>query len=104
MSNLIRTMTVSLVGAVVLLSACTTLDPYTQEEKTSSATKGALIGAASGIAIGLMTGDDAVERRQYALIGAGVGAIAGGSVGAYMDKQELALRKQAGRHRCQRDP
>ena len=94
MSNLIRTMTVSLVGAVVLLSACTTLDPYTQEEKTSSATKGALIGAASGIAIGLMTGDDAVERRQYALIGAGVGAIAGGSVGAYMDNQELALRKK----------
>ena len=94
MSNLIRTMTVSLVGAVVLLSACTTLDPYTQEEKTSSATKGALIGAASGIAIGLMTGDDAVERRQHALIGAGVGAIAGGSVGAYMDRQEMALRKQ----------
>lgn len=84
----------SLVGALALLSACTTLDPYTHEEKTSSATKGALIGAASGIAIGLMTGDDAVERRQYALIGAGVGALAGGSVGAYMDKQELALRKQ----------
>jgi outer membrane protein OmpA-like peptidoglycan-associated protein len=84
----------SMLGALVLLSACTTLDPYTHEEKTSSATKGALIGAASGIAIGLMTGDDAVERRQYALIGAGVGAIAGGSVGAYMDNQELALRKK----------
>ncbi|MCJ7558101.1 MAG: OmpA family protein [Gammaproteobacteria bacterium] len=94
MNRVIKKTTVSLLGTIVLLSACTTLDPYTHEEKTSSATKGALIGAASGIAIGLMTGDDAVERRQYALIGAGAGAIAGGSVGAYMDNQELALRKK----------
>lgn len=94
MNCILKRTTVSMLGALVLLSACTTLDPYTHEEKTSSATKGALIGAASGIAIGLMTGDDAVERRQYALIGAGVGAIAGGSVGAYMDNQELALRKK----------
>jgi len=94
MIYLLKKTTVLLLGAVVLLSACTTLDPYTHEEKTSSATKGALIGAASGIAIGLMTGDNAVERRQHALIGAGVGAIAGGSVGAYMDNQEMVLRKQ----------
>ncbi|MCW8844909.1 MAG: OmpA family protein [Gammaproteobacteria bacterium] len=94
MNCILKRTTMSMLGALVLLSACTTLDPYTHEEKTSSATKGALIGAASGIAIGLMTGDDAVERRQYALIGAGVGAIAGGSVGAYMDNQELALRKK----------
>ncbi|MDH3400100.1 MAG: OmpA family protein [Chromatiales bacterium] len=85
---------VSLLAGAVLLSACTTLDPYTREEQTSSATKGAIIGAVSGAVIGLATGDDAVERRQRALIGAGVGAIAGGSVGAYMDKQEMALRKQ----------
>jgi outer membrane protein OmpA-like peptidoglycan-associated protein len=85
---------VSLLTAAVLLSACTTLDPYTHEEKTSSATKGAIIGAVSGAVIGLISGDDAVERRQHAMIGAGVGAIAGGSVGGYMDKQEMVLRKQ----------
>lgn len=28
------------------------------------------------------------------MIGAGVGALAGGAVGAYMDKQEAELRKQ----------
>jgi outer membrane protein OmpA-like peptidoglycan-associated protein len=94
MNSLLKGTAVSLIGAVVLLSACTTLDPYTQEEKTSSATKGAIAGAVTGAVIGLITGDDAVERRQRALIGAGVGAVAGGSVGAYMDKQEMELRKQ----------
>ena len=77
-----------------LLVGCTTLDPYTREEKTSKATKGALIGAASGAVAGLLTGDDATERRQHALIGAGVGALAGGAVGNYMDRQEMKLRQQ----------
>ena len=36
------------------------------------AAKGAIIGAIAGAAVGLASGDDAVERRQRALIGAGV--------------------------------
>jgi len=76
------------------LCACTTLDPYTREEKTAGATKGAAIGAAAGAVIGLISGDDAVERRQRALIGAGIGALAGGSVGYYMDRQEAELRAE----------
>jgi len=78
----------------VFVSGCETLDAYTREEQMSSATKGALIGAAAGVAVGLMSGDDAVERRQHALIGAGVGALAGGSIGYYMDKQEAELRAE----------
>jgi len=74
------------------LCGCQTLDPYTQESKTSNATKGAIIGAVTGAVVGLVSGDDAVERRQHALIGAGVGALAGGSVGYYMDRQEAKLR------------
>jgi len=76
------------------LAGCQTLDPYTQESKTSNATKGAIIGAVSGAVVGLISGDDAVERRQHAMIGAGVGALAGGAVGAYMYKQEMKLRKE----------
>jgi len=83
-----------LVASVTVLPACTTLDPYSREEQTSSATKGAVAGAVTGAVIGLISGDDAVERRQRALIGAGVGALAGGSVGYYMDQQEMKLRKQ----------
>jgi len=78
----------------VFASACETLDPYTREEKTSNATKGALIGAAAGAAVGLISGDDAVERRQHALILAGVGALAGGAIGNYQDRQEAQLRAE----------
>jgi outer membrane protein OmpA-like peptidoglycan-associated protein len=92
-TKLLKIVAVSL-GFGVVLSACETLDPYTQESKTSNATKGAAIGALAGAAVGLASGDDAVERRQHALIGAGVGALAGGSVGYYMDKQEAELRAE----------
>ena len=84
----------ALIGFVLVVAGCETLDPYTQESQMSNATKGALIGAAAGVAVGLMTGDDAVERRQHALIGAGVGALAGGSIGYYMDQQEAKLRAE----------
>ncbi len=83
-----------LAGILVVAAGCETLDPYTQESKTSNATKGALIGAAAGAVAGLMSGDDAVERRQHALIGAGIGALAGGSIGYYMDRQEAKLRAE----------
>ena len=80
--------------AAVFASGCKTLDPYTREEQTSQATKGALIGASIGAVAGLISGDDAVERRQHALIGAGIGALAGGAVGAYQDRQEAELRAE----------
>ena len=85
---------VSAALATLILGGCQTLDAYTQESKTSSATKGAAIGAAAGAVAGLVSGDDAVERRQHALILAGVGALAGGAVGYYMDRQEAELRAE----------
>ena len=84
----------AIAGIAAILSGCETLDPYTGESETSKATKGALIGAAAGVVAGLMSGDDAVERRQHALIGAGIGALAGGAVGNYMDRQEAKLRAE----------
>jgi outer membrane protein OmpA-like peptidoglycan-associated protein len=80
--------------AVVLMafiSACSTVNPYTREQQTSKAAKGAGIGAAAGAVVGLLTKGD---KLQNALIGAGVGAIAGGGVGYYMDVQEAKLRQQ----------
>lgn len=82
------------VVAALVLSGCETLDAYTQESKMSSTSKGAIIGAVSGAVIGLISGDDAVERRQRAMIGAGVGALAGAAIGNYMDRQEAKLREQ----------
>jgi outer membrane protein OmpA-like peptidoglycan-associated protein len=78
----------------IAIGGCETLDAYTQESKTSSTAKGAMIGAAAGAVVGLVSGDDAVERRQHAMILAGVGALAGGAVGNYMDRQEAKLRAE----------
>jgi outer membrane protein OmpA-like peptidoglycan-associated protein len=74
------------------LAGCYTYDPYTGEKKVSDTTKGAGIGAAAGAVIGLLTGGDAAAHRKNALIAAGVGALAGGAIGNYMDRQEANLR------------
>jgi outer membrane protein OmpA-like peptidoglycan-associated protein len=78
----------------VALTACTTLDPYTREERTARAQRQALIGAAAGAVAGLITGDSSMERKKRAIVGAGIGALAGGGVGAYMDRQEARLRDE----------
>ncbi|HEY5810728.1 MAG TPA: OmpA family protein, partial [Povalibacter sp.] len=86
----VRTLAVS-AALVVFVAGCTTVNPYTREQQTSNAAKGAGIGAAAGAVIGLLTKGDKLEN---ALIGAGVGAIAGGGVGYYMDVQEAKLRQK----------
>jgi len=80
--------TVVVTLAATLIAGCqTTTDPYTGEKKTTSTTLGALIGAGAGAAIGMISGHDAKQRRQRALVGAG-----GGAVGNYQDRQENELR------------
>lgn len=81
----------------VLASACTTLDPYTREERTARAQRQAVIGAVSGAVAGLITGDSSMERKKRALVGAGLGALAGAAVGNYMDRQEAKLRAELDR-------
>lgn len=89
----LRTLYLSLVAAV-LAASCQTLDPYTGESKTASATKGAGAGAVIGAVLGAATGDNDADRRKRALIGAGVGALSGAAVGGYMDRQEMNLREK----------
>ncbi len=77
------------------VSGCATYTGQTSAPDDPNRTqRGALIGAAIGAAVGLLSGDDAVERRQRALVGAGVGGLAGAGVGAYQDRQEAELRRQ----------
>lgn len=89
-SRFLKPMSVAVV-VTCMVGACTTVNPYTREQQTSKAAKGAGIGAAAGAVVGLLTKGDKLEN---ALIGAGVGAIAGGGVGYYMDVQEAKLRQQ----------
>lgn len=78
----------------LMLTSCTTINPYTNEQQTSKATIGAATGALAGAVIGLISGDNSRERRKRALRGAGVGALTGGAVGYYMDVQEAQLRQK----------
>ncbi len=78
---------------VLAVTACTTVNPYTEKKQASKLAIGAGIGAASGAVIGLLTADSK-NRQKNALIGAGLGALAGGGIGYYMDVQEAKLRQR----------
>jgi len=82
----------SVVLAALFVAGCQTQDPYTGEEKTSHATRGAVIGGLAGAGIGALTNRHQAGRN--ALIGAGVGALAGAAIGNYMDQQEHNLRER----------
>lgn len=94
-----RPMTATAIAAAVagslLLASCATYTGQTNAPDDPNRTqRGALIGAAIGAAAGLLSGGDAVERRQRALVGVGVGGLAGGAIGAYQDRQEAELRQR----------
>jgi outer membrane protein OmpA-like peptidoglycan-associated protein len=95
--RLLSTACAAALGSVLLVSACTTLDPYTREERPARAQRQAVIGAAAGAVAGLITGDSSMERKKRALVGAGLGALAGAGVGNYMDRQEARLRAELDR-------
>ncbi|MGC2856936.1 OmpA family protein [Novispirillum sp. DQ9] len=92
----LRTLALALVGAAAMaLAACTQTNPQTGERETNRLGTGALLGVLGGAAAGALSGgDDANDRRQRALIGAGAGGLVGGAIGAYMDNQERQLRQQ----------
>lgn len=81
----------ALSGAVVTTAACTT-NPYTGQREINRTAVGAVLGGLGGYVLGDVVGgrSDRTER----IIGAGIGAVAGGAVGAYMDRQEAELRRQ----------
>ncbi len=80
-----------IVALSIFLSACST-DPYTGERKASNTAVGATIGAITGAIGGAIVGGS--NTRKSVLIGAGIGALAGGGIGFYMDRQEAKLREQ----------
>ncbi len=87
-----RTLTaLAVTGALVGTSACTT-DPYTGQRTINKTAVGILGGAVGGYLLGDLVGGR--SDRTEKIVGAGIGALAGGAVGAYMDKQEADLRRQ----------
>ncbi|MET0654321.1 MAG: OmpA family protein [Pseudoxanthomonas sp.] len=87
--------TVAALIATVTLGGCATYTGQTNDPNDPNRTRNnALIGAGIGAVAGLLSGGDATERRQRALVGVGVGGLAGGAIGAYQDRQEAELRRQ----------
>ncbi len=81
----------SLAALLAATAGCVT-DPTTGEQRVSSAAIGAGIGVVGGYLAGDLVGGrrDRTER----IVGAGIGALAGGAIGAYMDRQEQELRRR----------
>lgn len=82
----------AIAGALMATTAACVTDPVTGEQRISRAA----IGAGGGLIGGYLLGDLIGGRndRTERIVGAGIGAIAGGAVGAYMDRQEQELRRQ----------
>lgn len=78
-------------AALALTSACVT-DPVTGEQRMSKAGIGALGGALGGYLLGDIVGGR--RDRTEKILGAGIGAIAGGAIGSYMDRQEREIRER----------
>ena len=83
------------VAAMLGATACTTTDPYSSAPTRNNTGTGVLAGALGGAVLGYLTNtSDGDQGRRNALIGAGVGALAGGAVGNYMDRQQRAMEAE----------
>ena len=87
--NLSRTLV--LVGLAALIVGCAARGPYTtRRDKTA---KGAAIGAGVGALFSILDGK---KEADEILARAAIGAVAGASIGAYMDAQEEKLARIPG--------
>jgi outer membrane protein OmpA-like peptidoglycan-associated protein len=76
----------------MMTASCMTYDPYTDEQKVSDATKGAIIGGVAGAVLGNQVKGSRHVRDNAQIAGAVLGATAGGFIGNSIDKKEAALR------------
>lgn len=86
-----RTLTAGTIAAALLTAGCVT-NPETGNQRVSNAGIGAIGGALGGYLLGDIVGGS--NDRGSKILGAGIGAIAGAGIGAYMDRQEEELRRR----------
>lgn len=81
----------ALIAAFAAVTVGCATDEYGNPRPMTDAQKGAIIGAASGAAVGAIGNKS--SRNRGALIGAVGGGLAGAAVGSYMDSQKQDLEK-----------
>ncbi|HEX9932181.1 MAG TPA: OmpA family protein [Allosphingosinicella sp.] len=88
-----KRITAAIAATLLATTAACVTNPETGEREFPVRTA---IGAAAGTVAGYLLGDLIGGRRDRTerIIGAGIGAIAGGAVGQYMDRQEQELRRR----------
>lgn len=82
-------------ASMLILSLATTAcvtDPDTGRKTISKAAIGGVGGALGGYLLGDLVGGK--RDRTEKILGAGIGAVAGAGIGAYMDAQEKKLRER----------
>lgn len=79
-------------AAALTLSACVTNPNTGEREFAYRSAIGAGVGALGGYLLGDLVGGR--NDRTAKIVGAGLGAVAGGGIGYYMDQQEQQLREQ----------
>jgi outer membrane protein OmpA-like peptidoglycan-associated protein len=77
---------------IAMTTGCMTYDPYTDDKKVSDSTTGAILGAGLGAIAGNQVKGDRRTRDKAMAAGVLLGAGIGGAVGNQMDKQAAALR------------
>lgn len=80
---------IAAMSALALVAGCTT--PSGEYDRTRT---GLLTGAIAGGLVGVATGSG--NRTPEALLGAGLGAMAGGAIGQHLDRQAEELRGSLG--------
>jgi outer membrane protein OmpA-like peptidoglycan-associated protein len=86
-----RILLAALAATTLATAGCTT-DPETGERRISKTAIGGIGGALGGYLLGDVVGGR--RDRTEKVVGAGIGGLAGAGIGAYMDRQERALRER----------
>lgn len=81
----------ALILSIISLGGCANLGPTDQDGSRNQTLTWGSIGTIAGAAAGALINKD--NRGKGALIGAGIGGLAGAGYGVYADRQEAELRK-----------
>jgi outer membrane protein OmpA-like peptidoglycan-associated protein len=87
-----RTTLVALFLVAFTVTGCESVDSFAHDPDKAKTRRGAGYGAAAGAVVGFVTAGG--NPFNSGMFGAAAGALAGGAVGYYMDKQEAKLREQ----------